>query len=252
MAKNENNEIKHPRRMPTEGAFMSFKIDDIIYGYLQGIATYNPEVKMVYLSEVDFLEAKRVLKDLLGTCARTISRKIDILTENDLLKYDKDKKIYYFPYNKDEKYCIVSADLLKELTSVYNHMAVRVYVYLLDKYIWKQKNEENYDFTIKELKAAFGYSVSTKGHGSKARGTNQIDEVLKNVLNNLAYNHYIEWEAYYDMEHSAHPVPRMRLLSVARSLKDKGQVFHQEVSSSGYECMEDSEFKALLSGIGKK
>ena len=220
-------EIQHPRRMPTEGAFMSFKIDDIIYGYLQGIATYNPQENRVYLTEKSFQDAKIVLGDLIGRTARTVSRKIDVLMseENSLLMFDEEKRQYYFPYDQMKKYCVVSAEILQQLTSVYNKMAVRVYIYLLDKYLWKEKEGNTYDFTIKELKTAFGYSSSTRG----SAGT-QIEMVLKNILENLKNNHFIDYKDYYDTEHSIHPVPRKLLTFVAQTAEEKGHSFEEEHS----------------------
>ena len=217
-----NNEtIQHPRRLPTEGVFMSFKIDDIVYGYLQGIATYKPGEKTVYLTEAQLNDAKRVLKDLLGTSSKTIKRKVDMLIQKNLLAYDANNRIYSFLYDTNEKYCIVSADLLLKLTSVYNHMAVRTYVYLLDKFLWKQKENDVYNFTLKELKMAFGYSEGTRG---------LIENILREVLDNLKYNNYINYESYYDNEHSPHPIPRMKLTFVARTVEDLGYNFSKELT----------------------
>ena len=222
-------EIQHPRRMPTEGAFMSFKIDDIVYGYLQGIATYDKyDKKRVYLTEKTLQDAKVVLADLLGKkSSRTISRKIEVLMseENELMAFDEETKQYYFPYDKISKYCVVSAEILQELTSVYNKMAVRVYVYLLDKYLWKEKDGSTYDFTIHELKVAFGYSASTRGSANS-----QIEMVLKNILKNLKANHFIDYEDYYDTEHSVHPVPRKLLTFVAQTTEEKGKFFEEETT----------------------
>ena len=59
----------------------------------------------------------------------------------------KDVASYIFPYDKDMNYQIVNNDMLKYVIHTRNQCAVRIYVYLLNKYLWKK----DYHFTLKEL-----------------------------------------------------------------------------------------------------
>ena len=42
--------IVNPRRIPVEGIFLHYSIDDIVYGYLQASASYNPNTNLIYIS----------------------------------------------------------------------------------------------------------------------------------------------------------------------------------------------------------
>lgn len=47
---------------------------------------------------------------------------------------------------------------MKYLVNTRNSQAIRIYLYLLNKYQWKKE----YIFTIQEIKEALGYATSTK------------------------------------------------------------------------------------------
>ena len=49
----ENKELNKKRRIPLEKKFMCKKINDILYGYLQSIATFIPKQFLINSSEVN-------------------------------------------------------------------------------------------------------------------------------------------------------------------------------------------------------
>ena len=48
-------------------------------------------------------------------------------------------------------------NMLEYLLNTRNHNSIRLYLYLLNKYLWKENKNENYCFTIVELAKAIGY-----------------------------------------------------------------------------------------------
>ena len=77
------------------------------------------------------------------------------LKENGLLSEDSEN--FYFPYNEAGKYKLVNYEMLSYLVNTRNSNAIKIYIYLLNKFQWK----ENYVFTLKELLVAIGYSENS-------------------------------------------------------------------------------------------
>lgn len=207
----ENSKIKNPRRIPVEGNFLHYKIDDIVYGYLQASATFNPTDKVLYISEKNMTSIRRELQQILGCKSHsTVTNKINGLIEKNLFAYDEVGKRYVFPYNETEKYKIISADLLRELVVVYKPMVLKIFIYLLDKYEWKKESNSYYVFTLTELSGAMGYAASS----------GRQDANIRIVLEHLRRTDMIDYEEFYEKnEITGKPVPRIRLLSVTRELK---------------------------------
>lgn len=134
---------------------MNYSIDDLLLGYLQYIATYNPHEKRLYLWKKIFLKNRKTIGKALGITTQTLNRHIAKLKENNLLSEDTEN--YYFPYNEQGKYKIINSDMLSYLITTSNCNAIKIYIYLLNKYQWKQ----DYVFTLRELQTAIGYSESS-------------------------------------------------------------------------------------------
>lgn len=66
------------------------------------------------------------------------------LIDAGYIKYDQEAKEYTFPFNYNEKYYIVSRDVLAYLCTVSNPFVVKIYFYLADKYKFKK----DYKFTL--------------------------------------------------------------------------------------------------------
>ena len=69
----------------------------------------------------------------------------------------EDSENFYFPYNEAGKYKLVYYEMLSYLVNTRNSNAIKIYIYLLNKFQWK----ENYVFTLKELLVAIGYSENS-------------------------------------------------------------------------------------------
>lgn len=203
------SEIVNPRRIPVEGIFLHYRIDDIVYGYLQASATFNPKEKILYIPKKNMPGIKNELQIIIGCrSATTITNKINTLIENKLLALDTEKQIYTFPYNQDERYKIIGADLLKELVVVYRPTVLKIFIYLLDKYEWKKQTNSEYVFTLSELAAAMGYAASS----------GRQDENTRIVLNHLRKTGLIDFEEFYELnENTRKPVPRMKLKFVKKN-----------------------------------
>ena len=199
--------ISHPRRIPVEGIFLHYSIDDIVYGYLQASASYNPDANLLYIKKQDMTGIKRMLKTVVDcSSATTITNKINKLIDNNLLAYDEKTELYTFPYNRDEKYKIVSSELLFRLTTVYKPMVVKIFIYLLDKYEWKRAENDQYSFTISELSSMMGYAKTSRSQ----------EEAIKAILENLRKVGYINYEEGYVISpNTGKPVPRMWLTRVS-------------------------------------
>lgn len=61
MSTEEKTKIVNPRRIPVEGIFLHYKTDDIVYGYLQASATFNPKDKVLYINQKNMTSIRREL-----------------------------------------------------------------------------------------------------------------------------------------------------------------------------------------------
>lgn len=159
------------RRMPLEENWFDKKVNDILYGFMQASATFNPdekdEMKKLYYPKKQFQKEKKIIMTLIGcTDMRTVKGKLKIIMDKGYLAEDDNN--YYFPYNYDNHYVLMEKDLLSYICTTMNEFALKTYVYLADK----ARMKDNYHFTIKELKIAFGYSESTR----------EIEKVITNCL----------------------------------------------------------------------
>jgi len=202
--------IVNPRRIPVEGIFLHYKTDDIVYGYLQASATFNPKDKVLYINQKNMTSIRRELQDIIGCkSASTITNKLNYLMENNLFKFDEKASRYIFPYDPNEKYKIISSELLKELVVVYKPMVLKIFIYLLDKYEWKKEANSQYIFTLTELSAAMGYAASS----------GRQDANIRIILEHLRRTGMINYEEFYEKsEFTGKPVPRMRLTFVKKEI----------------------------------
>jgi hypothetical protein len=114
---------------------------------------------------------------------------------------------YWFPHNENTPYKLVEKDLIRYLVDTRNAQAIKVYLYLLNKYEWKS----GYLFTIKEIQKALGYS----GDSDSARIT------VGNILDSFAREGMIEFEdtVDYDMRgEEIIAIPKKQLNFVAKSI----------------------------------
>jgi hypothetical protein len=146
-----------------------------------------------------------------------LKRLLDKLIEKGLVA-EEDIKVngeiypsYVFPYKYDEKYQLVEAEMLWYIISTRNRQAVKIYIQLLNWYLWKEKTDEQFVFTNKDILKVLGYSTDNKVASS----------MVSNILESFSREGVIKYEIYYE-EHidnngKSTPTPKKRLLFVANS-----------------------------------
>lgn len=174
------------RRMPLEKEWFDKKTNDILYGFMQAAATYKPEEvernKQLYYSKADFNTDMKVIKTILRVKdKKNVMTKVKGLIEKGYIA--EDAMNYYFPYNPENPYILVDKELLFYICTALSEFSLKVYVYLLNK----QGFKNNYQFTVRELKEAFGYSSTTK----------TIDATLNACLHALQEIGIIKYHAEY-------------------------------------------------------
>lgn len=214
---------------------MNYKTNDILYGFMRSLSTAEPTPKekqpySEYLTKKEFLKNKKTIAGVLGCSTRTVERNLEQLisaglVKEDILRIEKFNKatgastvqeyeVYRFPYDYDSKYEIIPQKMVRYLVDTRNTHAIRIYIYLLNKYKWKQQEQDYYKFTIRELKTALGYSETTK----------TIDATIRNILESFAREEMIRYRVITEgvdiggaNEVRVVPVERMLLTFVAKS-----------------------------------
>ena len=146
----------YKRCFPLEGSFMNYSVKDLLYGYLQYKATFDTTTKQLYIDIKKYREIKPELANLYGCSNRTVEREIEKLINCNLLKRENDRIIITATANR---YQLIDYDMLEYLLETRNHNTIRIYVYLLNKYIWKKSTDAKYTFTITELLEVIGYKT---------------------------------------------------------------------------------------------
>lgn len=196
--------------------FMNYKNgSDILYGFMINRATYNVDEEILYLTKSKFTRIKPALKMLFGSLGRSfITDNLNKLKKAGFLEEGFTKTAqnpktpcYIFPNQSYKRYKMVNNDLLLYLVCTRNNLAVRIYTYLLDKYEWKKREQDYYDFTIKELKQACGYAATTK----------TCDELIKLNLLSLKREGIIDYEEDYLVNEDNVTYPTKALTFVAAS-----------------------------------
>lgn len=210
----DNEEQK--RRIPLDKKFMTKKINDILYGYLQVKSTLNTETNIRYIKkdDVNFTEIEEDLKYTFKrrTLVNHLSNliKYGFIGESEMVDtYGEPMKVYTFPYNTDSIYKLIPVETLRYLVDTANPSVVSIYVYLLNKWEWKRNK---YTFTEAELiKNCLG--VTSMGHSRDY-------ERVNNVLTCLVNNELIEYKDYYSKKDGV-IIMRKKLLEVSTIYKGK-------------------------------
>lgn len=219
---------EHTRRFSLEDDFMNYKTDDLLYGFMRSLSTARTSYKngkeelREYLTVKEFTKSKKVIAGICGCSTRTIERHLNDLINAGLVEYgvetidtvDKYNNIisynypcYWFPYDETKRYKILNKEMVRYLVDTRSAQAIKVYLYLLNKYEWK----DNYIFTIKEIQVALGYGADS----NTARIT------VGNILDSLAREGVIRFENITDYDMSGDQViaiPRKQLKFVAKSI----------------------------------
>lgn len=187
MITKQDMKIINPRRIPVEGSFINYDSNDILYGIMYANATYHPEEKKLYLSKKNFALMKKVIRECAGITNSAMSeRHLNKLKEKNLILEEKEN--YYFPQNIDEKYRIIESEFLNYLANTRPKNTIRIYIKLLDWYLWKQKEKAQFIFTNKDILTILGYSTDNK----------VASKMVSNVLESLQREGIISYEEFYE------------------------------------------------------
>lgn len=159
--------------------FMDFHTDDIVYGFMRTLSTARPvdkekKIYEEYLPMTMLAPEKKMLANWFGCSVRNVNYKIDKLIEKKLVatKIIGNETCYIFPVKADKKnpFRLVNKKILQYLVYTRNNQCIRIYLYLLNKFLWKEtlnqkkeeEDEQKYIFTVQEIKEALGYNPNTK------------------------------------------------------------------------------------------
>lgn len=204
------------RSLSLEQDFMYFDVDDLLYGALIHLATYNPEQNKLYLTIQNYEKNRKMLYRLLDCDARNLKDRLKRLMSKGLVKEENvlsnktTYSAYIFSNEHKGKYQIVDNDMLWYIVSTRNRQAVKIYVQLLNWYLWKQKEGEYFSFTNRDIMDVLGYAY----HNSKA------SSLVSNILKSFKREGVIKYVDYYDTvideNGKSVPTPKKKLLFVAR------------------------------------
>ena len=205
------------RRISTDEDFMKYSTDDLLYGAMYYLSTYHKTYQKLYLTKKNYTKSRKELYAICGLNAQSLNNHLNKLIDNGLIEKDvmkvgeEDVEVYTFPYNKNGKYELVENEMLWYIVSTRNKQAVRVYVYLLSKYLWKQKTGDEFIFTNKDILKALGYSPDYK------LASSMITNILESFQREGVINYEEEYEAHIMNDGNITPTPKKRLYFVARS-----------------------------------
>ena len=210
------------RRFSLEDDFMNYKTDDLLFAFMRTLSTATPIDKSQtkfeeYLPVKSFKKQKSTIAKVLNVSTRTLNRHIEDMIAAGLIKeaHRGGGDCYLFPYDEKGKYKLVEKDMLEYLIDTRSPNAIRVYLFLLDKFDWKAKTKEHYKFTIKEMRMAFGYSENSK----------LADTTFTNIVESLAREGIISYQEVYDKSMgNKHVIPRKVLMNVIKHKKDLKKV----------------------------
>ena len=208
------------RKFSLEDDFMNLTIDDMVYGYIQHMATFAPELKKLYVLVDTVSMEKKDIARIIGRTPRTVTNRIKKLLDNGLLVEEQitlngvNRLCYVIPQETKGKYQIIYDEMLYYLISTRTTDCIKIYLYLKNKYDWKKKTNEYYSFTNGEILSAIGYSNNYDGIAS-AR--------IQCILESLMREGVIKWASYTEMV-NGYTAPKKRLLFVATGLNELAPV----------------------------
>lgn len=177
---------------------------------MYSLTTYNTTEKKLYLSKSTLTANKKLIYNYCNfTNSTMMKRHLNKLIDKNLIEEKDDN--YYFPQNPSEKYRILDKEMLFYLTTTRNVQTIRVYIILLDCYLWKLKENSHFEFTNTYLLDKLGYSTTNKLASS----------AISNILESLSREGIIEYKEVYGNKILPNgkevPTPKKILTFVAKS-----------------------------------
>lgn len=200
------------RRFSLEDDFMNYSTDDLLYGYLSYHSIFDPVEKERYIYVKNVAPLKKYIAAMIHKTTKTVNNRIDKLIERGLLKKSvKYNQGVYIFVEGEGRYQLVNYDILFYLLVNRNEFAIKIYAYLLNKYLWKASSNEHYIFTLEELAKVMGYAESSIAG---------VTPMIGLVLDSFFREGLIKWRENIEMKMvngKMVPVTRRELLFVAES-----------------------------------
>jgi hypothetical protein len=191
------------------------KTHDTVWGIMQCRSYLNNDNKrFVYKENVNATTITEELNTLRSDsiCIKTVRNTLKLYQSLGFIEEGKttlaDNKTLVDCYYLNDDFIpfkLIPKDTLRFLLNTATDNVIKVYVYLLNKYEWKQAEGEQYKFTLKELAEAIGYKESQNSR-------NMIKDILKSLKNNGLIDFK---ETYQKTENTLFPI--MILTSVSLS-----------------------------------
>ena len=210
----------YKRRIPTDKQWFDYKNNKHagwLFCFMSSSASYHDKL---YYPKQRFLDDLPLIKKFLGVNdKRTINRYLNILKNNNYIS--EDDKNYYFPYVIGQgTYILLDRDLLYNLCITKSTLLIQIFCYLYMRMSMKESlsGESEYNFTLKEIRVALGYS-------SKSQNAT-IEKAIKECLETMKAGDYIDYEnIYVDIMVNGVPekVPNFKLTKIIEELPQKIQ-----------------------------
>lgn len=205
------------RRIDTQEAFMNHNNgNDLLYSYLLGASSYNPETNQVYLTSAKLKEISNALMFVMNCGSkRSVNYQINKLVEAGLIKYDMvlvngaNKRCMIF-VQPERRFNLVLCDMLIYIANTRNKLALRIYNYLLTGWKVAERSNRIFTFSIASIKRALGYSGASSS----------CDKIILDNLRSFACEGIIHYEERYILDDSNVPVPTKFLNYIALSPKE--------------------------------
>ena len=200
----ENDKKPQRRLIPLDDSFMKDKkTHDKVWSFLQ-INSYKTADGKRFVYKTTETNANSIHKAIARKVINSKGKEtydISLMTVRNTLKlYEKLGLIYNETirdlYNKEVEvivlsqkfdfYTLIPIETLKYLVDTANENVIKVYAYLLNKFQYKQKENDRYTFNLSELCAAVGYSAKSENTAT-----------MRNILKSLQNNHLISYEESY-------------------------------------------------------
>lgn len=193
-------EKKYKKQIPMTKEFNQKNVNDWIYGYFQSISYVdNNNITFVYKSAINQTElaSKAPLNDSGKQPSKSkISRDIQKLIKLGFIKETKVVGLqgnlvdaYELPFEENQLFKFIPLETLIYLLDVGSQYLIKIYVYLLNKFQWKVRLGEYYNFTYKEL--------ITECLGMKSVTNTRDYTTIRNCLDSLIKQKFIT----LDVEH---------------------------------------------------
>lgn len=190
------------------------------------MATYNPNYLKLYFSKKKMTANKKIFYSVLNSDSRVLKKHLNKIIERKLVQEEQmwvnGEKIpvYTFPMaeKSETRYQLVNKEMLDYLVDTRNRQGIRIYIYLLNGYLWRKKEEDYFLFSNRDILKALGYSISS------ILASNSITNILESFKREGIINYENIYITQIDNDGKEFPSPRMKLTYIAQNKKELRKV----------------------------